>query len=168
MPYHANSTLWPNDGEHYFRDRNLRPLLQSGPHCVSTSLAMLTDATPEHFQRSINTQDPVSWSEALRPFGMKLAYCPTDARKVEHYLPELLRLDDLFTISYYTPDEPAAILRDPNDAGWVCGSHIVVLHRDRVLDPAWGQTIAADAFRGRRFHTKRVFRVVPSTHSRGV
>ncbi|CAF5168391.1 unnamed protein product, partial [Rotaria magnacalcarata] len=35
---------------------------------------------PEDFQGNLNTQDPVSWSAALKPYGMKLAYCPHDAR----------------------------------------------------------------------------------------
>lgn len=35
----AKPKIWQNDREHYFVDRVFRPLLQTGPHCVPTSLA---------------------------------------------------------------------------------------------------------------------------------
>ncbi len=79
---------------------------------------------------------------------MKLAYCPTDVRKIRFYVPELLALDDLFTLSYYTPPDSRSILADPGEDGWVCGSHIVVLHRDEVLDPASGRRHDLAAFAG--------------------
>ena len=101
MPYDAISPLWPQSNESFFRDSTFRLIRQSGPHCVSTVLAMLTGTSPETFQGRINTQDPVSWSEALRQWGMKLAYCPADVRKLKYYMKELVALDDLFTLSYY-------------------------------------------------------------------
>lgn len=168
MTYDLTSSLWPNSDERYFREVALKPLRQSGPRCVSTVLGMLTGQAPETFQGRINTQDPSSWSEALTAFGMKLAYCPTDARKIKFYVPELLALDDLFTLSYYTPPDAQSILADPDDRGWVCGSHIVVLHRDAVLDPASGLRHELAAFAGAERHTKRIFRVVPSGHRRGL
>jgi hypothetical protein len=66
MPYDMNSQLWPNLDEVFFRDRELRVIRQTGPHCVSTSLAILTGATPEEFQGVVNTQDPTSWSDKIR------------------------------------------------------------------------------------------------------
>lgn len=87
MPYDANCRLWPPSDESYFRDRIIRALQQTGPHCVSTVLAMLTGDAPETFQGKVNTQDPVSWSDALMRYGMKLAYCPTDVRKLKTLYP---------------------------------------------------------------------------------
>lgn len=168
MPYDLTSHLWPTRDECFFREIALKPLRQSGPHCVSTVLGMLTGQPPETFQGRINTQDPASWSEALSAFGMKLAYCPTDARKIKFYAPELLALDDLFTLSYYTPRDPQSILADPTNDGWVCGSHIVVLHRDSVLDPATGRRHGLAELPGSEMHTKRIFRVVPEGHRRGL
>ena len=166
MPYDSDCRLWPNPSDRFFRDRELRPVSQDGPQCVATSLAILTGADPADFVGKVNTQDPASWSEALAPYGMQLAYCPTDARKLEFYLPELLELDDLFTLSYYTPEDPKEILRDPDERGWICGSHIVVLHRGQILDPSGGTvTDALDHGCGGR-HTKRIFRVVPTDCSR--
>ncbi len=100
MPFDTNSLLWNGQPENYFRNRSIQPIEQDGSHCVSTVLAMLTGATPERFQGVVNTQDPVSWSESLNEYGLKLAYCPSDNRKVKFYLPELVALNDLFTISY--------------------------------------------------------------------
>ena len=161
MPFDYSSRLWDCEDESFFRDRKLKPLRQQGPHCIATTLAILTNSTPEDFQGSINTQNPVSWSKALRPWNMKLAYCPTDVRRVAFYVPELVRLDDLFTISYYLTRDSGNILADPNEQGWVCSSHVVVLHRSHVFDPASGTSIDALAHHLNNCHTKRIFRVVP-------
>ncbi|MCS7293195.1 MAG: hypothetical protein RMI89_09545 [Gloeomargarita sp. SKYBB_i_bin120] len=168
MPYDATCSLWPRQDEAFFRKRVFQPIQQQGPHCVSTVLAILTGRTPEEFQGRINTQDPVSWSEALQVANMKLAYCPTDVRKLKYYMAELVALDDLFTLSYYTRNDPAAILGDPDERGWVTGSHIVVLHRDQILDPQTGQATDAFSHRCNDHHTKRIFRVVPLDHPRGL
>lgn len=141
-------------------------MIQQGPTCVSNSLALLTlgAARPEAFQGgAINTQDPVTWSRALLPFGMKLCYCSVDARRLSWYVPELARLHDVFTVSYYTGDHAA----DPGADGWVCGSHIVVVAGDKVYDSCnEGSPILLTGahFRehyGPRF-VKRIFRVVPA------
>ncbi len=168
MPYNTSSTLWTNTDEHFFRPRRISPLRQTGPHCVSTVLAMLTASAPEDFQGRVNTQDPVSWSDALKPFDMKLAFCPTDVRRIKFYIDELIKLNDLFTVSYFTPGDSDALLADPNDSGWVCGSHIVIVHRDKIIDPQTGVSVDAHAHVGLMAHTKRIFRVVPATHERGL
>lgn len=168
MPYDMNSQLWPNLHEVFFRDRELRVIRQTGPHCVSTSLAILTGATPEEFQGTVNTQDPTSWSDKIKEWGIQFAYCPTDARKLRFYLPELLERDDLFTLSYYTTLEADRLLGDPNERGWICGSHIVVMHRDKILDPASGMVVKANDHQCNDYHTKRIFRVVPAGYKRSL
>jgi len=168
MPYDAASRLWPHANESFFRDRTFTVIRQRGPHCVSTVLGILTGTLPEEFQGKINTQDPVSWSEALQQWGMKLAYCPTDARKLKHYMKELVALDDLFTLSYYTSPDPNAILGEPNSDGWVTGSHIIILNRSKILDPQSGTETEAFDHRCNDYHTKRIFRVVPANHLRGL
>lgn len=99
---------------------------------------------------------------------MKLAYCPTDVRRLKHYLRELVAYDDLFTLSYYTTTDPAVLLGDPDAGGWLTGSHIVVLHRDQVYDPTDGAVTPALEHECNEYHTKRVFRVVPADHPRGL
>jgi len=162
--FDASTHLWSGPAEVHFRSRDLAPLRQAPGRCVVTALAILTGQPPGAFD--VNTQDPVSWSAALRPHRMKLAYCPTDARKLNHYLPELLAHDDLFTLSYYT--SATQILGEPDAHGWVTGSHVVVLHRDRILDPATGASTPAVEHPGMGKHTKRIFRVVPAGHARGL
>ncbi|MGI9213975.1 MAG: hypothetical protein ACR2HF_16020 [Methylococcaceae bacterium] len=166
--YHLTSHLWPNPKDAYFRDSELTAQLQDSFRCVSTSLAILTNQNPETFAGHINTQDPYSWSQALKPWNMKLAYCPTDVRKLQYYMDELIALDDLFTLSYYIAYDPGIILDDPDEDGWVTSSHIVVLHRDRILDPATGTSVAAGKHHCNECHTKRIFRVIPSDHPRGL
>jgi len=169
MVFDLNSSLWQSDnGETFWHDRIIKPIAQIGPHCISTVLAMLTDEMPGYFQERINTQNPVSWSDSIIPFGMKLAYCPTDIRKVGFYMDELVRLDDLFLLCYYTTLDPEVLLSDPNEKGWICGSHVVILHRDQVLDPQFGGQYKAEDHSCWSLHTKRIFRVVPVNHVRGL
>ena len=168
MPYDLTSNLWPNLSDQFFRLRTLQPAKQSGPHCVSTVLSILSGAAPESFQGQVNTQGPRAWSDALQSYGMKLAFCPTDVRKLKFYFEELLKIDDLFTLSFFTPPNPADVLADPDESGWVCGSHIVVLHRELVLDPATGGSSKLKDFKRAECHTKRIFRVVPVAHPRGL
>ena len=168
MSFDPSCHLWPDKNEKYFPDAELIPLLQIGPNCVSTSLGILTCNRPQKFQGSINSQDPTSWSLALQEYGMKLAYCPNDARKLKFYMPELLELDDLFTLSYYTTLDKNVILGDPNAHGWICSSHIVILHRDKIIDPQTGDTTNARDHACNEYHTKRIFRVIPCLHNRGL
>lgn len=168
MPYDMSCHIWPNRFERFFHDLKLQPLKQSGPHCVSTSLAMLTGVGPEQFQGVVNTQDPISWSDKLKEWGMKFAYCPTDIRKLRYYIPELIELDDLFTLSYYTSLDRYDILGDPDQNDWICGSHIVVMHRDKIFDPQSGNVTNANEHPCNDLHTKRVFRVVPLNYNRGL
>jgi hypothetical protein len=168
MPYDTKSQLWSTEGEAFFRDRVFHAQKQSGPHCVTTVLAMLTGLPAEVFQGKVNTQDPASWSQALGVSGMKLAYCPTDVRKLRHYMDELRRMDDLFTLSYYTTTDHVRMLGEPDDRGWLTGSHIVILHRRLILDPRSGNVEEAPAHPCNGFHTKRIFRVVPVNHARGL
>ncbi|CAF0906085.1 unnamed protein product [Adineta steineri] len=166
--YNQNAPLWPNKDEYFFRDRDIQRIRQTGPRCVSTTLAMLAGKSPEDFQGRMNTQDPYSWSEVLQPYGMKLAYCTADVRKLKFYMNELVGLDDLFTLSYYTTLNPEAILGDPNSEGWITGSHIVILHRDKIIDPATGTATQAVEHHCNNYHTKRIFRIVPNDYIRGL
>jgi hypothetical protein len=164
--------LWPNRDEHFYRDRFIEPFTQAGLTCVSTALGSLTGAGPEHFlglqkKRKLNTEDPTSWSEALKPFEMKLAYLPFDTRKLRFYMDELVSLDDLFLLSYYS-GMSLGILRDPYENGWLCESHVVILHKDQIIDPAIGESRPALEHWCNGCHTKRLFRVVPVNHSRGL
>ena len=164
-----DTPIWPaKEEEHYFRDLVIEPLDQRGPTCVSTCLAMLTGRRPEDFQGNINTQDPVSWSAALQLYGMKLAYCPHDARKFKFYIEELITLDDLFALSFYTTRNPNQILDDPDSTGFVTQSHFILLHRDKIYDSAGYGCTPAREHRCLEHHTKRIFRVLPATHARGL
>ncbi len=167
MPSDRNCKLWPDGQERYFADRTFVPQCPEGPHCASTVLAILTGTTPETFWGVINTQDPVSWSQALKPFGMKLAYCPHDVRKLRFYLPELLALNDMFLLSYYSCSGDG-LLGDPDASGWVCQSHVVILHQDRIIDSALGEAMPATGHPCGDCHTKRIFRVLPVGHRRGL
>ena len=94
----ANAPLWDSPGAEesqgpYFSDLHIRHDRQRGPSCVATTLAMIAratgpDVTPEDFKKVTNSQSPHSWSNALKPFGMQLAYCNNDVRRIEHYIEE--------------------------------------------------------------------------------
>jgi len=169
MPYDNSSRLWDDNDESFFKDKEIVPIRQSGPHCVSTVLAMLSEKSPEYFQGVVNTQNPVSWSDSLKPFGMKFAYCPFDVRKIRFYMDELISYNDLFLLCYYSRKcSVEDIMGEPNESGWICGSHVVILHKDHIIDSKRGDSINAREHECMEAHTKRIFRIVPVDHRRGV
>jgi len=170
MVFNYTTNLWPNTEERFFDKITIKHIRQSGPTCVATVLAMLTNKKPEDFIDKINTQNPVSWSLALSEYGMKLAYCPTDVRKLKFYMDELISLNDLFLLCYYTPNDGSDILKDPDEKGWICGSHVVILHKDKIFDPNANREKITDAKNHpcNNKHTKRIFRVVPADYPRGL
>lgn len=175
----ASAPLWDaeTEGEQqgpFFADNELRHLRQSGPTCVPTTLAMLARATgadvgSEDFMPNINSQSPHSWSSALKPYGMQLAYCNFDIRRLEHYIDELVEMDDLFVLCFYSKNPPY----DPEvEGGKLCTAHIVTLHKDTIYDTAKhsssGGVISAHDYARLERQTKRIFRVVPLGYPRCV
>ena len=167
--FDAASTLWDRQTYHpYFQNLSIQHRRQIGGSCVSTGLSLLTNEEPNAIRSHVNTQDPVSWSNYLKGFGMKLAYCPTDLRRLRHYKDQLLDMDDLFAISTYSSTDPEQITQEPNEEGWVCGSHFVVLHRDTVFDTRYDRPILLVDYDDCERFVKRLFRVVPAEHERGL
>lgn len=165
--YHAR--CWsPPEASPLFPNLSIKHRTQIGGTCVSTGLSLLTEEKPEEIRKKVNTQDPVSWSRYLGGYQMKLAYCSSDFRRLRHYVDELLVHNDLFAISTYSPGELDEIGRDPNDEGWVCGSHFVVLYRDTVYDPRFDCPVALRNYCDLNRYVKRLFRVVPDNHARGL
>ena len=154
----------------FFRDLQLNHIVQSGPTCVPTTLAMVANATgadvgPGDFMSIINSQSPHTWSKALEPYGLQLAYCNQDLRRLDYYIDELIDYDDLFLVSFYSIDPPS----DPDVNGKLCTSHIVTLHRGQIYDTAKkGAAGVSSANQYSRLErpTKRIFRVVPRGHPR--
>lgn len=167
--FDLKSRLWPDrNGPSWFRDLDIGHDMQFGGSCVATSLGLLTGEDPDIIREAINTQDPVSWSHYLQGYGMKLAYCPTDLRRLRHYAKELLALDDLFAISTYSSTDPADIGREPDSRGWICGSHLALLHRSRVHDTRLAAPVPLNEYADLDCYVKRVFRVVPVEVVRGL
>lgn len=163
------SGLWPATApERYFQDLSLTHQKQIGGTCVSTGLSILTGQDPGLVRTRINTQDPVSWSYYLSGHGMKLAYCPTDLRRLKFFMPELLAIDDLFAIGIYSPEDARIIGRDPDRNGWICGSHFILLHRATFYDTALEAPIGVADYGRCESYVKRIFRVLPVDHVRGL
>ena len=174
----ANAPLWDAAavGEiqgPFFTDIGIKHDRQIGPSCVATTLAMIArttgaDVTPGDFKKITNSQSPHSWSNALKPYGMQLAYCNHDLRRIEHYIDELVEHDDLFFLCFYSVNPPS----DPDERGKLCTAHIVTLHKDTIYDTAKhsssGGVIAAKDYARLERQTKRIFRVVPLGHPRCV
>ena len=174
----ANAPLWdpPNADEPqgpFFPEMAIEHTKQIGPSCVATTLAMIArttgaDVEADDFKTITNSQSPHSWSNALKPYGMQLAYCNHDARRIEHYIDELVELNDLFFLCFYSVNPPS----DPDANGKLCTAHIVTMHKDTIYDTAkhsgsGGVVLANDYTRLER-QTKRIFRVVPLGHPRCV
>jgi len=57
--FNYSSKLWPDNVEAFFRNRDILPIKQKGPHCVSTVLAMIAGISSDLFNGKINTQNLV-------------------------------------------------------------------------------------------------------------
>jgi len=172
-----SAPLWDEETEGepkgpFFLDTRLEHISQIGPSCVPTTLAMIARSTgadvgPDYFKSIINSQSPHSWSKALESFGLQLAYCNQDLRRLTHYIDELVGYDDLFLVCFYSSDPPS----DPDSNGKLCTAHIVTLHRNKIYDTAKSGSYAvipAKDYPRLNRQTKRIFRVVPLGHPRSV
>ena len=168
--------LWyeENGGEPvgpFFEGLVLNHVKQVGPSCVATTLSMVANATganttPADFKAVTNSQAPHTWSQALRPYGLQLAYCNNDVRRLTYFVDELVAYDDLFFVCFYSEDPPS----DPMASGKLCTAHIVTLHKDTIYDtaksPSNGGVCKAQDYSRLERQTKRIFRVVPLYHPR--
>ena len=171
--FRRKSEIWPYERKHYFHNLKIKAIQQRGPTCVAHCLAMMTGTDPQYFidlmQRElIDIQDPRTWSDALKPFAMKLAFVPSDIRKMKHYMNDLVAKDDMFALCYYSSTDPDDLLTEPDGDGWLTGSHIVLLHRDIIYDSKTGMAMGALDHECCEKHTKRIFRVVPLEEERGL
>ena len=96
----------------FFHDLSLQHTRQVGPSCVATTLSMVANATgaqttPEDFKAVTNSQAPHTWSQALKPYGLQLAYCNNDVRRLGYFVDELVAYDDLFFLCFYSEDPPS-------------------------------------------------------------
>jgi len=157
----------------FFSDLEFEHDKQIGPSCVATTLAMIARSTGavvtvDDFKKVTNSQSPHSWSNALKPYGLQLAYCNNDVRRIEYYIEELVEHNDLFLLCFYSIDPPS----NPDENGKLCTAHIVTLHKDTIYDTAKhsssGGVIAAQEYTRLKRQTKRIFRVVPLGHPRCV
>ena len=155
----------------FFQDLVIKHTKQIGPSCVATTLSMLVnsmgyEATVEDFKAITNSQSPHTWCDALKNFGLQLAYCNVDLRRLDYYIDELISHDDLFLLSFYSGSPPY----DPDVNGKLCTAHIVTLHKDTIYDTArhssFGGVCLAKHYDRLDNPTKRVFRVVPLGHKR--
>lgn len=129
--------LWYSGGSHepsgpFFSDLNIEHVKQQGPSCVATTLSMVANSTganttPEDFKEVTNSQAPHTWSEALKPYGLQLAYCNSDLRRLGYFIDELVEYDDLFLLSFFSKDPPS----DPLPSGKLCTAHIIT-HCTRI------------------------------------
>jgi hypothetical protein len=74
----------------------------------------------------------------------------------------------LFLVSTYSSTNPLDIGAEPDAKGWVTGSHLVLVHRSRVYDTRHYAPCELDAYVDLDRYVKRIFRVVPLHHPRGL
>ena len=172
----ASAPLWFEGGQReplgpFFEALSMEHVKQVGPSCVATTLSMVANATgantsPEDFKAVTNSQAPHTWSEALKPYGLQLAYCNNDVRRLAYFVDELVAYDDLFFVCFYSEDPPS----DPQPSGKLCTAHIITLHGDTVYDtakwPSSGGVCRLQDYGRLERQTKRIFRVVPLHHPR--
>jgi hypothetical protein len=91
--------LWPDTTERFFASLHLHSAPIPGTFSIASIIASLTGGDLEQIMDRVEANDPLSWSLVLQEYGMKLAYCPTDVRRMIHYLEELVALNDIFILT---------------------------------------------------------------------
>ena len=61
-------------------------------------------------------------------YGLQLAYCNNDVRRLGYFVDELVAYDDLFFLCFYSED----LAFDPQSSGKLCTAHIITLHGDTI------------------------------------
>lgn len=169
MEFDAFGTLWPDHNpEGFARHLTLTHQRQIGGTCVPTGLAVISGEPVATIRRQVNTQSPSNWSDYLAQHGWRLAYCNTDFRRLKHYLPELIAHDDVFVLCTYSSTDPYEIGQEPDEEGWVCGSHFFLLQGDTIYDTRYSQPMPVALYVDRERYVKRIFRLVPSDYQRAI
>ena len=165
------SKIWDSSDESYFHGIDITHKQQFGPSCVATTLSLIVEsfgftAKPDYFKVRTNSQSPQSWSDSLKEFGLQLAYCNTDVRRLSYLVDELKSYNDLFLVSFYSIDPPF----DTDVNGKLCTAHIVTLHNDTIYDTAkpskHGGVCKIGNYSRLDRPVKRIFRVLPLGHKR--
>tara|TARA_X000000368_G_scaffold201209_1_gene158862 strand:+ start:1253 stop:1786 length:534 start_codon:yes stop_codon:yes gene_type:complete len=163
--------IWDSNDCSYFENLKIVHKQQNGPSCVATTLSMLVESlgnniSPEYFKSLTNSQSPQTWSDSLKKFGLQLAYCNTDVRRLSYLIEELKSYDDLFLISFYSVDPPF----DTDVNGKLCTAHIITMHKGTIFDTAkssvYGGVCKSEDYARLDRPVKRIFRVLPLGHER--
>ena len=164
----ANAPLWYGENEQFFSDLRFNHKKQIGPSCVPTSISMVLqafghDVSIDDVKKEINTQAPHSWSAFLQSYGLQLAYCNTDQRPLGLYIDELIEMDDLFFLSFYSHEFPSVY----DGEGKFCTAHIITLNKSTIYDTAvWNGVCHATQYHRLGNRVKRIFRIVPLGYER--
>jgi hypothetical protein len=162
----THNLLWNDTEEIKLILPELSLFKQKSKSCVPTCLAAITSISPEKFYH-INSQDPKSWSLALKEYKLKLAYCCYDFRKLKFYQEELLNYDGIFIIGLYT--RHIGIISKDYDPTTICPSHCLVLFKNKIYDPQEGNLLSFDEkSKWNEMYVKRIFRVVPIDYSKEI
>ncbi|CAF1404661.1 unnamed protein product [Adineta ricciae] len=81
---------------------------------------------------------------------------------------ELIGLDDLFALNFYTASNPEDIFGNAYHTAFVTQSDLIMLHRDKIYHSTRHQYVPARDHRCVNYHTKYIFQVPSATHDRGL
>lgn len=163
--YSKSSRIWSDKDNINLNIDKINYMFQKPKECVPTTLAMITYEEPDKFY-NINTQEPTNWSDELHKYNLKLAYCNTDFRLLKYYKDELIEYNGLFLISVYRA-KLNMIGSNPDEEGWICPSHIFILHKNMIYDSS-SELCNIDDSKYLNCYVKRIFRVVPLDYHRGI
>ncbi|CAF1582907.1 unnamed protein product [Adineta ricciae] len=81
---------------------------------------------------------------------------------------QLIGLDDLFALNFYTASNPEDIFGNAYHTAFVTQSDLIMLHRDKIYHSTRHQYVPARDHRCVNYHTKYIFQVPSATHDRGL
>lgn len=147
-----------DDGTRYYDDLEVLHLKQVVNACVPTSIASVVGEDPSIFYKTMNNCCPISWSKHLKSFGMKLKVQNATFRPFAKLLEDLKKTGYLYLVGVYCGQ--LRHIEQHARKGTTCPSHMFVVHKGKVYDPAQSEKIDAAPHYAEHW-VKRLFRVVP-------
>ena len=153
MQLSKRASLWPSREDCFFKDSKLNSK-KLGEISVFKLLATLTDAKQEFFKERMNKYYPIDLFNAFMWLGFRVVPCLTYNPSLKFYIDELIKLNDLFVIIYFTNKSVGK--------GLIRNGRVTVLFRDRLYLADGSRSIQMKECPDKQLIG--IYRIVPEHH----
>jgi len=148
--------------EIFFHNKNFVPAQHDSCSAAAAALATICCCNVWDMENRIVPSNPRTWLLALQDFGLNLEYWTTWLCEMRWFMSDLLMVDDLFLLCYYTTVSPDEVMAFESQGMTTECFHIVILHRCAIIDPVLGECESAFLHPCNGMLARWIFRVVPA------